>query len=419
MNKNVKKAFVLIVILIVLVVTILVMSATKPKTAAVESKVKVWQVNAVSVVEADISPVYSLLGRVESNYLVSAASPINGVVERVWLREGESFKKGQNLVSLAKEDLELPVAIAKANVESIQAKLKLNKLSYLTNKQNLNYENELLAIRQNDLVRNERLKKRNLSSATRLEQAKEALVRQQKAVASTKLMVAQFESMASELQASLKVAQINVEQAELNLQRGNLVAPFDGKITQVSVSEGDSVNVGKVMIRFYKNSSLELRATIPNIHLANIYQSVKSGKKLVASYQFNKKEYLLPLTRFAGESSAGGLDAFLQIPNELSLVSSSVSLGGLMQVDLKGDFLKGVFAVPYSALYGVGKVFVIDKETNELIRKKVQKYGVDSQNNVLIKGSLNIGDLVLTTHLPNAITGLKVVVNKELNQGSK
>ena len=44
---------------------------------------------------------------------------------------------------------------------------------------------------------------------------------------------------------------------------------------------------------------------------------------------------------------------------------------------------------------------------------------MDSQNNVLIKGNLNMGDLVLTTHLPNAITGLKVVVNKELNQGSK
>ena len=72
MNKNVKKVFILIVILTVLVVTILVMSATKPKTTAVESKVKVWQVNAVSVVEADISPVYSLLGKVESNHLVSA-----------------------------------------------------------------------------------------------------------------------------------------------------------------------------------------------------------------------------------------------------------------------------------------------------------------------------------------------------------
>lgn len=408
MNKRLKKYLILVVILLVLVTVILVMAANKPKIEAVSVTEKVWTVNAVMVERGDISPVYPLLGTVESNGLVNAASPVNGVVANTWVREGEDFKKGQKLLSLAKDDLQLPVMIAQANVASAQATLELQKLTYSANKQNLKHEKALLAIKEDDVARNQRLNKKNLNSATRLDSAKEALVRQKKSVVAAKLIVAQFDATLIQLEASLKSAQVSLKQAQLNLQRGELIAPFDGKVAKLLVAPGDRVNVGSVMIRFYEKSSLELRVKIPSTHLKNIHQSVLSGAKLTASYLFNGQEYSLPFVRFAGESSASGLDAFLQVPTDLFLVS----LGSLMQVNLKGEAFTDVFAVPFSALYGSNKIFIIDKDSSELVSLNVQKMGVDQQNRVLLKADLEDGDLVLTTHLPNAINGLNVTVNQ-------
>lgn len=81
-----------------------------------------------------------------------------------------------------------------------------------------------------------------------------------------------------------------------------------------------------------------------------------------------------------------------------------------MNVSLQAPKVANVFAVPFSALYGADKIFLIDNETSELVSKVVKKIGENSAGEVLLKGDLKTGDKILTTHLPNAIRGLKVVI---------
>lgn len=410
MSRKIKKSLIFIGILFILTVVIAFMAITKPKTEALKTKPKIWVVNALRIAIDEISPVYPLLGKVESSSLVKAAAPVGGVIASIWVQEGGYFKKGQPLVSLAKEDLDLPVAIAEANLTSNKAKLDLYKLKAKTNKKNLKSELTLLKIKEKNVDRNTKLTKRKLSSEMILDKAKEELINQQKSVAMARLLVAEQDANLKQLQAAVQNAEINLQQTKINLTRGQLVAPFDGRVAKLLVAVGDRVNTGSGLINFYAVDDLELRVKIPQIYLSSIQQALKNGEQLFASYNsYASKEFKLPLLRLAGQSSASGLDAFLQIPASLD----NITLGSIMQVNLVSAILPNVFAVPYSALYGFDKVFVIDEKTSQLVALQVQKLGKTANNKALLRANVKDGYLVLTTHLPNAITGLKVVVERE------
>lgn len=414
MNRKLKTTLIVVGIIVILVVSIKIMSSNKSTVAAIEAKAKTWTVDATTIKIDKLAPVYTLLGQVESDSLVKAASPVNGVVEQVWVQAGEQFKKGDKLLTLSKQDLQLPVEIAQSNVTANHAKLALQKLRFTANKQTLKHEQSLLAIKANNVKRNQRLNSQKLSSVTSLENAKESLVQQQKVVVQANLKVAEHQATISQLTANLQTAKINLKQAKINLQRGQLVAPFDGKVAKLLVSAGDRVNTGSGLIHYYANDSLALRAKVPSVYLPSIRQAFNKGGQLFATYSdtVGTQKYQLQLTRFAGEASASGLDVFLSIPKELT----NASLGNLMEVSLKASVIEGVFSVPFSALYGADKVFVIDKETRQLIAKTVIKIGETAQNELILKGELSTGDQIMLTHLPNAISGLKVFV---IEQGAK
>lgn len=401
-----KKVLILAGIFIVLILAVMIMVANKPKIKSVEVKPKTWMVEAIAVKIERLSPVFPLVGKVESNNLVTASSPIASVIENVWVREGDYFEKGQKLIALSEQDLQIPVAIAEANLKDSEAKLALLKINFETNERTLEHELALLALKEKNVLRNQRLNKKNLSSEITLDNAKEALVRQQKSVAIAQRIVTEHDLKLAQLEAGIKKAKANLQQAKINLTRGELVAPFSGRVAKVMISVGDRVNPGTAMIRFYESASLELRAKIPNVHLPAIYQSLDKQQPLFASFSIENKVYSLPLSRLASETSATGLDAFLAVPQAIE----NITLGRLMQVNLKSAPLSNIFALPFSALYGTDKIYKVDQQTSQLVGVKVKKIGETEQKQVLLAGDVQAGDMIVTTHLPNAIGGLSVAV---------
>ena len=104
-------------IILVAIVIFLFLKNTRPEQPGVEVKQKVWPIKTMSVKLESLSPVFTLYGTVESNSLVTAASPVSGVVETVPVNEGEEVTQGQLLVQLAAADIELPYQVAKADVK--------------------------------------------------------------------------------------------------------------------------------------------------------------------------------------------------------------------------------------------------------------------------------------------------------------
>jgi len=378
---------------------------TKPVQPPVEVKEKVWLVDSMEAQFERLSPVQTLYGKVESHSMVHAAAPVSGVIARVWVKEGQTVKKGESLVSLSLADLEIPLQQAKADVADTTAQVALQKLANQANQQRLAHEKKVLELKRVKVERTLQLIKKDLASQSDLDLVKEGLVKQEYVVVGAQLAVEEAQSKAAQTSARLAKAKAALALAKLNLQRGQLVAPYDVRIAKVSVSEGSRVNAGAALVSYYGLDSLELRAKLPVTVLNKVQMAVDSQVAMEAFYQKNAQRISLPLSRLAGEASTSGLDAFFTLPSELSHARP----GDLMEVNLQGEAIEQVVAIPYSALYGQDQVYIIQE--SRLVSQTVTVVGDvlrDGKLWALIHPEFDANTKICLTHLPNAVTGLKV-----------
>ena len=406
MLTKIKKILIPILIIALAVAGFVYMKSTKPEQKQVEVKEKTWMVNTIAVQFETLSPVQTLYGTVESFALVEAAAPVSGVIQQVWVREGQEVAKGDPLVAMDKSDLQIPLTQAKAELANASAQLKLQRLTNQANKDRLAHEKEVLKLKQTAVKRAKQLMQRNLASQSTVDTAIEALARQEYTVVGAQLAVEQNKSLLNQAQANLNKAQASLQQAEVNVQRGELVAPYDARISKVHVSAGSRVNAGSVMLTFYALDSLELRAKLPVSETAKVQKALTENRAMYAyGYGFQGEQKML-LLRLAGQASTSGLDAFFGVPASMQ----DKRPGELMEVRLKGLARENVIALPYSALYGTNRIYIV--ESGRLQVQTVSLVGEvmrDGKLWALVQADLAEGTKVSITHLPNAASGLKVL----------
>ncbi len=404
-----KTVFLSLVILALAIGSFSYFQATKPEKVPLEIKHKIWSVEVKLVKFEDKASVVSLFGKVESNNLVTTSSPVKGIIKKVAVQEGSYIKKGQLLVALSDEDLELPLKIAKAGLQESLAQKNITLLSGEANQKRLQQEEKVLKIRQTAVARNEKLLAKNLVSQADLDLSKEALVRQELQIVNARLLVADHQAKIAQVSANLSKEKISLQQAEINLVRGRVIAPFDGRVAEVKVSEGSSVASGAELLSFYAFDSLELRATIPFGQLKPAHDSLKTATPLLAKWQINDRTYELPLNRLSGLSNTRGIDAFFSLPATLKITRP----GDLLEVFLVGKVHTNVFVLPFSALFGKDRIYLV--EHGKLQVKQVQVLGntwENGQSKAILRGEIPEGAKVMTTQLPNAVSGLKVSVSE-------
>ncbi|WP_127470054.1 efflux RND transporter periplasmic adaptor subunit [Thiomicrorhabdus aquaedulcis] len=381
------------------------MKATKPKQAPVAMQEKTWQVHTLSAQFESAAPVHTLYGTVESASMVSAAAPISGVVEQVHVKTGQEVNAGDVLVSMASADLSIPVQQAQADVAELNAQIKLQKLADTANVQRLTHEKNVLKIKQQSVARTQQLLAKDLVSRSALDTNQEALVKQEYAVVGAQLAVEENQLKVNQLGAKLQKSQAALAQARLNQQRGTVVAPYAARVASVAAVAGSRVNAGAELVRFYAFDSLELRAKLPLDMLAHYYQAQAKNQFLKAHYLQGEERIELSLSRVAGEASTSGVDAFFALAPGMQQTRP----GDLLEIGLQGVLMHNVMSVPFSAIYGSDKVYVVENE--RLVSKTVEMMGSvvrDGKLWALIKPSFAAGSKVCITHLPNAVSGLKV-----------
>jgi len=401
----VKKRLTGIIIILAAIAIFFVLKLSRQEQPVAEIKQKVWPIETLTITLQRLSPVYTLYGTVESHSLVTASAPVSGVMAEVPVKEGDEFESGQLLAAISAADIDIPFEISRADVADSEAQLKLQDLNYQANLQRLQQEKQVLKIKQQDVKRNSDLIRKKLASQSALDQAKEALTRQEFAVVGAELSVEENKAKVAQLQARVEKARANFKQAEINRSRGVVEAPYAGRVADVHVAVGDRVGVNTPMISYYDTASLELRAQIPVAHMPMVYRALQQKQQLVARYRFNQQNFDLKLSRLYGQASPSGVDAFFEIPDSLQVLRP----GDLLEVRLFGQVIEDSFWLPYSAIYGSDRIYTV--ENGELKAITVSLLG-DTQVNgklmALVKGEIPSGTVIATTHLSNAISGLKV-----------
>jgi len=387
----------------------LYLKASRPERPKPKPKEKVWQVAVFEAQPRTLSPSLTLYGETETPDLLQAASPGAGVVTEVRVRKGQRVREGDRLLALDPRDFQLAVDQAQAEVLDLEAQLKDLDLRHQADQAELAQEQRLLELAQAEVTRQQRLKKQGLGAETALDKAREALGGQQLKLISQRDQVDRYPASRRQLEARLQRNRARLEQARLALQRSQVVAPFDGLVASVPVAVGDRVQTGQILLSLYAPQRLEVRARIPARYQAEIQAALNAHDQLTARAEMAGEPVQLTLDRLAGEADPSGIDGLFRVTRG----SEHLRMGNLLKLHLQRPPQPNLVAIPFQAIYGNDRIYLLkDGRMQGLDVEAVgQSYPEGGSAALLIRNpEITLGDQIIRTHLPNAVSGLRVKV---------
>lgn len=413
-DSKLRKWLVPAVIIAVAIGIIALLMASKPKPPQGEPKEKAWLVETEPLQLGSHQAQISLLGTVQSPFDSQLSAVIQADVQTVNVREGTNVKKGQTLLQLDQREINARVLQRQADVQELRAALAAENTRHRSDLKALKEEQRLLKVAQDAFKRQAKLKSSNLIAQERLEQAESAVAQSSLAVNARERAIDDHPNRLKQIQAGLKRAQASLNVAELDLARSTVSAPFDGVVTQVMVAPGDRVQVGQTLIKLFDINEVEIRAQLPDRFIPGISQALSAPENtggITAKLDYFGQNLEAKLLRLAGQSNAqaGGVDAFFKADTQQNLILNST-----IRLYAHLPAINNSFTLPVSAIYGTNRIYKVANERIKAVEVEILgtqlTQGKRSRVIVAANEHLNAGDLLVTTQLPNAISGLKVTL---------
>ena len=394
-----------LIILAVGVLVFIALKATRPEPAEVTATERSWRVEVQAITPGSQVPVLPLYGEVLAPDQQTITATLAGRVAERPVSEGMSVKQGDLLLALDEADIGPALAQARAQVDDLDAQISSEQVRYRNDQAALKSEQAIVANARRQFERIESLVGRNLASRENLEAATDALARAELTVSTRQRAIQEHPARLQSLEAKLAQARANLAATERDVDRARVVAPFDGVVTGIEVAVGDQVSRNEPLLTVYPTRGLEVRARVPQVFQNELITALGQGQTLTAISD-NGHEFVL--ARFAGLSDPAGTEAVLELQGE----PGGLRPGALLPLTLERPARQQAVDVPFSALYGADSVYLMT-EDGRMQRVEVERIGEARSENgerrLLIAGEqLTPGARLITTHLPNAVTGLKV-----------
>lgn len=394
-----------LIILAVGVLVFIALKATRPEPAEVTATERSWRVEVQAITPGSQVPVLPLYGEVLAPDQQTITATLAGRVAERPVSEGMSVKQGDLLLALDEADIGPVLAQARAQVDDLDAQISSEQVRYRNDQAALKSEQAIVANARRQFERIESLVGRNLASRENLEAATDALARAELTVSTRQRAILEHPARLQSLEAKLAQARANLAATQRDVDRARVVAPFDGVVTGIEVAVGDQVSRNEPLLTVYPTRRLEVRARVPQVFQNELITALGQGQTLTAISD-NGHEFVL--ARFAGLSDPAGTEAVLELQGE----PGGLRPGALLPLTLERPARQQAVDVPFSALYGADSVYLMT-EDGRMQRVEVERIGEARSENgerrLLIAGEqLTPGARLITTHLPNAVTGLKV-----------
>jgi len=402
------KRLIPLLILAVGIAGFLILKMTRPEPAEVSATERSWRVQVQQIEPGTHTPVLPLYGEVLAPEQLTVTASLAGRIAARPVTEGQRVNEGDLLVALDDADIQPALAQAEAQVQDLEAQSRLEQVRYRNDQKALAGEQSILDNARRQLERTGSLVDRNLASREALEAATDAAARAALTVSSRQRVIEEHPARLQSLEAKLAQAEANLISTRRDAERARMTAPFDGIVINIQVAEGDQVSRNESLLSLYPVAGLELRAQVPEIFRGELIDALAGGESLVATSAGNQHRFRL--TRFAGTSAPSGTEAILELEGE----PRGIRPGGLLPVVLERAAHSNTVAIPFSALYGADSVYLLssdDRMARATVERIGEARGSNGERRLLISGDALVpGALLITTHLPNALTGLKVDV---------
>lgn len=381
---------------------------TKPQSASVESTETTYSVEATTVYPMPIPSSLYLYGMVEAPEKTTLVSTVSSHVHETLFKEGMRVHAGDVLVALDALEPELVYKQRAADLQESEALIIAEENRYQNDIAALAHEEALLALYTKSLDREKQLAQKKMGSEANVDKAQQSVETQALVVETRMLSLADHPARLAQLQARYEKASALEMQAKIDLSRTQIMSPYNARVAKVHVSPLERVQIGSPLVDIFKSDDLEVRVQIPTRYIDAFEKSRADNLPIRARAIVDGKNYPLVFSRLTSESDPGhgGVDAFFTVDKN----APHLSLGRPVDVVLELPSLTSVIAIPVTALHGHDHVFKI--ENNRLVNVSVELTGErlskGTRQYLITSPHLKPGDTVLTSLLPNAVSGIRV-----------
>lgn len=382
---NIKKTKFLILIMII---TTLLYGCKRTEKVDAEEPPK-----PVTIMEAtteSYSNDIEISGNVKPAQLIKQGFKVAGVINNVYVKEGDNISEGQTLVSLNPHDYELGVIAAQSQYDSLNLELN-SKIQSAVNQAEANVD---FIRTQLDRVR--RLHEKGAVATKTVEELEVALV-----VAENKLQEALDAKDTSVSQ--LRQAEAALELAQSRLDDTTLQSPINGTIVKQIAEIGETMAPGYPVFVLGRLDTLEVEVGIPD----RLVDHVKKGEKVKMFIHGVDKEVEGVISNI--DTTADIETRTFGVKIDIDNPEGDIKPGMIANVVIGMDNISSIM-IPIDAVTDDTEgtyVFVYDEAT-ETVSQRIIEVGEVYTDKIQIISGLEDGELIVFQGQYGLLDGEKV-----------
>lgn len=226
----------------------------------------------------------------------------------------------------------------------------------------------------------------------------------------------------AEAQARLAAMTAGLEEAKLQRSRTVIRAPFDGRVKQRQLSEGEYITPGQVLGRVFSIDIVEVKLALTDEDLGRLgigvgfmHSEATPGPiaRLQASVagQMRQWEGRLVRTDSNYDSQTRVLFGYIEVIDPYGKnADNGVPLAAGLFVDavMDGRGIEKSIVVPRAALRGTDTVYLANKDNTLSIKKVI--VASSSRTEAILTGGLNGNEQVIISPVKGAAEGMKIAI---------
>ncbi|MDP4781550.1 MAG: efflux RND transporter periplasmic adaptor subunit [Akkermansiaceae bacterium] len=223
-----------------------------------------------------------------------------------------------------------------------------------------------------------------------------------------------------EAEANVSAAKADLDQASRNLERAKVKAPFDGRVQQRLVGLGQAVGATTQLGEVFGTATAEIRLPLAPSQLPFVDLPTDENDKPVEVVLTDalrdptlptEHQWKATIVRTEGtlDPDSRELFAIARIDDPFSLNSQlpELHIGQPMRAAVKGIILDDVYVIPRTAMRGLNRIYLIDRDALEIVKTDILPVWSNSEI-LIIRNELSPGDWLATSRLPYAPNGAPV-----------
>ncbi|MBC2745182.1 MAG: HlyD family efflux transporter periplasmic adaptor subunit [Desulfosarcina sp.] len=335
--------------------------------------------------------------------------------------EGGFVKSGEVVLTIDPRDYELAVRRAKVGIRQAQAELDRLEQDVLNLNASLKLARLDVDLALAEVYRLKKLAGKDMTSQSVLDKADRQHLTSRERVQSLENQLAITGPNRIRLESQLEMAKVAMEQAILNLERCQIDTPFDAWVTEKAVETGQHLAVGQPVGSVYRAGAFDIEVKIPVGDLAWFPDDIDSGEGLPVEVLFTETvrpklwNGRVARVKAALDPTTRTLPVVIEVDEPVTFDSIAhaadrMKPGMFVTVRIKGRQVENVHRLPRHLIHDGDTVYLAADD-----RLNIQPVTIlrRFKKSVLISDGLADGDLVITTPLSGAVSGMGIRLRTE------